>query len=118
MRSPGFLNSSFPILLLQSFFVAVLFAWILLSPLPLFAYVGPGAGFAVMTSFFAFFISFLLAFLSILFFPFRFIYRLWIRRKFTGNRLAKRVVIIGFDGMDFNLTRKWIDEGKIGRAHV
>lgn len=77
------------------------------------AYVGPGAGFAVMTSFFTFFVSFLLAFFSILFSPFRFLYRLWIQRRFTGKRLAKRVMIIGFDGMDMELTRQWMEEGKL-----
>ena len=92
-------------------FLSTVFLLALVSPA--LAYVGPGAGFAVMTSFFAFFVSFLLALLSFLFWPLRLLQRLWKNRKNTGKKLAKRVVILGFDGMDARLTEQWMDEGRL-----
>ena len=45
------------------------------------AYVGPGAGFAVLGSFFAVFLAFLAGALSLLIWPFRYVVRKFRRRK-------------------------------------
>ncbi len=75
------------------------------------AYVGPGAGFAFISSFFVVFITFFLVFFSLLTYPIRYIYKSYKKRRIIKNSRTKRVVVIGFDGMDPDLTRKYIDEG-------
>ena len=75
------------------------------------AYVGPGAGFALAGSFWTTLIL-LLAVLSILVLPFRFALVSWRRRKSRGSR-ARRVVVIGLDGLDPGLTERWMGEGRL-----
>lgn len=77
------------------------------------AYIGPGAGFAFVSTFFVFIATFFIAFLTLLFWPIRFLFRL-----ITGNLRSKkntidRLIIIGFDGMEPSLAEKWIKEGKL-----
>ena len=86
-------------------------ALVALAASPAWSYIGPGAGFAFLSSFMVLFMTFLLALLSILIWPIRFVIRL-IRRK---GKLTKtdvdRVVILGLDGLDPDLARRWMDEG-------
>jgi len=76
-----------------------------------FAYIGPGAGFAVVTSFFVLFLTFILSFISLLTWPFRFLLLLFRRRKVRKNRLVKRVVVVGLDGLDPKLATTFMDQG-------
>jgi len=75
------------------------------------AYIGPGAGFAFISSFMVIIVSFILVFFSLLTYPIRFIYKLIKRRKIFRNAKAKRVVVMGLDGMDPLLTRRFMAEG-------
>lgn len=75
------------------------------------AYVGPGAGFALAGSFWTILIL-LLAVLSMLVLPFRFALVWHRRRKSRGSR-ARRVVVIGLDGLDPGLTECWMGEGRL-----
>lgn len=77
------------------------------------AYVGPGAGFAFLGSFLALFIAFFAGLLSLLIWPFRFVIRYSRRRKAMAKAKVKRMVILGLDGLDPNLTDRWIAEGKL-----
>ncbi len=77
------------------------------------AYIGPGAGFALVSSFFILIIAALLAVFSILTLPIRASYLFFRRRKIKGNMKAKRVIVIGFDGMDPLLCRQFMAEGKL-----
>ena len=68
---------------------------IVLLPASAFAYIGPGAGFTFVTSFFLVFVTFFLAFLTLLTWPIR-----WVVQKFRGRKaMAKsrvqRVVVVG-----------------------
>jgi len=74
-------------------------------------YVGPGAGFALAGSFWTILIL-LLAVLSMLVLPFRFALVWYRRRKSRGSR-ARRVVVIGLDGLDPGLTQRWMGEGRL-----
>ncbi len=78
-----------------------------------FAYIGPGAGFVFVSSFFVLFISFLLSFLSLLLLPFRFIIKSIKFRKKVSKTNTKRVIVIGFDGMDPDLAKSFMAEGKL-----
>jgi hypothetical protein len=80
--------------------------------LPL-AYIGPGAGFALAGSFLALLLSLLASALSFLLWPFR---MLWAAvRRGRGMRAARvrRVILLGVDGLDPNLTEELLSEGKL-----
>ncbi|TAH37860.1 MAG: nucleotide pyrophosphatase [Planctomycetota bacterium] len=81
-------------------------------PDPLPAYIGPGAGFAFLSGGLVLIGSLFLALGVLLIYPLRMLIRL-----FTGaGRVkgeVKRVVILGFDGMDPLLTRQWMDAGHL-----
>lgn len=86
---------------------------IVLCPLPGHAYAGPGAGFAVLSSFWTLFVAFLYSLYALLTWPFRHLLRTMKRRKAYGKAQFKRAVILGFDGMDPVLAERFMDEGKL-----
>lgn len=92
----------------------VAFALLLLaSGLPLAAYIGPGAGFAFLSSFLVLFLTFALAALSFLAWPFRLLVRLFRGRKGPRNARTDQVVIVGLDGLSPILAEKFMAEGKL-----
>src|SRR5687768_8330461 len=81
-------------------FPAAIAAGVLLaSPATADAYIGPGAGFALFSSFFVFVTTVVIALLSLLVWPFRRLWRLLHRTK-RGRPLIRRLIIVGFDGQD------------------
>jgi predicted AlkP superfamily phosphohydrolase/phosphomutase len=86
---------------------------ILLFPALAHAYAGPGAGFAVLSSFWTIFVAFLYSFYALVTWPFRHLMRSLRRRKAYGKASVKRVVIVGFDGMDPELAERFINEGRL-----
>jgi len=80
---------------------------------PYFAYIGPGAGFAFLGSFLTLLLSVLASITSLLLWPFRML-RLAIRRH-RARRPArvKKLIFLGLDGLDPELTEKWMSEGKL-----
>jgi predicted AlkP superfamily phosphohydrolase/phosphomutase len=86
---------------------------LLFCPAPSQAYAGPGAGFAVLSSFWTLFVAFLYSAYAFLTWPFRHLLRSIRLRKAYGKAQIKRAVILGFDGMDPELTAKFIAEGKL-----
>ncbi len=87
--------------------------FLLLGGIPLQAYVGPGAGFAFLSSFLVLFLTFFLAVFSLLSWPFRFLYRLIRGQKSYKNSLAEKLVIVGLDGLEPTLTEKFMQQGKL-----
>ncbi len=86
---------------------------VLLLPLHSHAYAGPGAGFAVLSSFWTLFVAFFYSVYAFFAWPFRQLFRLLRRRKAYGKAQIKRAIILGFDGMDPELTERFIAEGKL-----
>src|SRR4030095_6967146 len=86
---------------------------VLLCPARSEAYAGPGAGFAVLSSFWTIFVAFLYSVYAFLTWPFRHLLRSVRRRKAYGKAKIKRAVILGFDGMDPELAARFIAEGKL-----
>src|SRR5579872_7564899 len=86
---------------------------ILLCPRHCYAYAGPGAGFAVLSSFWTLFVAFLYSVYAFFVWPFRQLFRVLRRRKAYGKAQIKRAVILGFDGMDPELTERFIAEGRL-----
>src|SRR5579872_2825316 len=86
---------------------------VLLYPLPSHAYAGPGAGFAVLSSLWTLFVAFFYSVYAFFAWPFRQLFRLLRRRKAYGKAQIQRGIILGFDGMDPELTERFISEGKL-----
>jgi predicted AlkP superfamily phosphohydrolase/phosphomutase len=93
--------------------VACASALLLLCAEPASAYVGPGAGFAVLSSFLTLLLAFLYSLLAVITWPVRQIWRLFRRRRAYRAARVKRVVIVGFDGMDPELAARWMSAGKL-----
>lgn len=79
---------------------------------PAHAYVGPGAGFALLSSLSVVLITTVIAFASLLIWPFRTLYRA-IRYRAKSKPLIKRLIVVGLDGQDPRITNKFLKEGKL-----
>lgn len=86
---------------------------LLLLALPLCSYVGPGAGFAFLSSFLVLFLTFLLAVFSLISWPFRFLLRIFKGQKAYKKSLINKLVIVGLDGMEPTLAEKFMSQGKL-----
>ncbi len=93
------------------FFLAALA--VVLEPGRADAYIGPGAGFAVGGSFLAVFAAVFSAFAMILSWPVRLVGRVLFRKRTPQPPRFRRVVVLGLDGLDYGLTRQFLDEGKL-----
>lgn len=94
-------------------FLAALFAVLLFGPATAQAYIGPGAGIAAAGTIFVLIGAFFAAFAALIALPIRLTWR-WFRTAGRRKRAkAKRVVILGMDGMDPELAAKWMAEGKL-----
>ena len=82
------------------------------TPSPAAAYIGPGAGFVFVTSFLVLFVSSLLAFLSLLAWPVRALWRV-VRRAGRPKPRVRRLIVVGYDGQDPKLTDRFMEEGKL-----
>src|SRR5690606_17796479 len=88
-------------------------AALLLVPSTAHAYVGPGAGIAFATTAFALLVSMVLAAVGLLLYPVRMLWRLARRRRPPRPPRIRRAVLIGLDGLDPELTRRFMSEGKL-----
>lgn len=93
--------------------VAVILLAVGFLGLPANAYIGPGAGFAILGSFMVFFLAIVAAFLAVLIFPVRAVVRMVQVRRQGNHPFVKRVIILGLDGMDPELAEKFMAEGKM-----
>jgi len=90
--------------------VAALFA---LHPSEAHAYIGPGAGFAFAGSMLVLLVTFALALVIILTWPIRLLTRLITVGNPYKAAMAKRVVILGLDGMDPGVATRYMREGRL-----
>ncbi len=96
----------------EVFLIAAGILMIVLSSSQADAYVGPGAGFALLGSFFVIFATMILAGVSLMILPFRTLWRI-IKRRTKVKPLVPRVIVVGFDGQDTRLTERLMAEGKM-----
>jgi len=80
---------------------------------PAYAYIGPGAGFAVLSSFLGLLVSILLSLLTLLTWPLRWLVRFRRRKKAYGRSSVNRLIIVGLDGLEPSLVLKYMHEGKL-----
>lgn len=91
--------------------LALLAALVLLEPTEAQAYIGPGAGFAFVSSFFVLFATFFLVFFKLITWPFRWLVRTIRMRKALARSRVRRVVVVGLDGQEPTLTDRFMAEG-------
>jgi predicted AlkP superfamily phosphohydrolase/phosphomutase len=85
---------------------------VLLAASPARAYVGPGAGFALLSSFMVVFVTTLLAIGALLLWPVRTVWRM-LRHRRKAKPRVRRFVVVGLDGQDPGLTDRFLAEGKL-----
>lgn len=91
---------------------ATLVTWLPdVSHLSLLAYIGPGAGIAIVGSFLAIFLAMLSAVVAIVTWPVRAFWRMLRGQKALANARVRRVVVLGLDGLDPDLTEQFLEEG-------
>ena len=87
----------------------------LCTSLPVAAYVGPGAGFALVSGFLVIFTTILLAGLALLVWPFRMMWRL-LRNRGRKKPSIQRFIVVGLDGQDPRITDRLIAEGTAAQS--
>lgn len=85
-------------------------ALLLAATAPAEAYIGPGAGFALLSSFFVLLTTIVVAVASLLFWPFRALFRV-VRGTTAPRAHIKRLIVVGLDGQDPKLTDRFMQEG-------
>ena len=85
----------------------------LLTPAAAHAYVGPGAGFALVSSFLTFVIAFFTAFFALFTYPVRMMWRSMRNKKPEGRARVKKVIMLGLDGLDPLITEKLMADGDL-----
>lgn len=89
----------------------LLLSVIFLTPNDAYAYIGPGAGFAVAGSGLVFITSFGMLLATIILGPSIWAIRWFRGRKAAKNARAKRVIIVGLDGLDPKLVDQFMADG-------
>jgi predicted AlkP superfamily phosphohydrolase/phosphomutase len=77
------------------------------------AYIGPGAGIALLGSFFAVFSGFVSAIFFAITYPIRLLWRTVRGGRALRRAKARRVIVLGLDGLEPTLTEQFIDEGAL-----
>jgi predicted AlkP superfamily phosphohydrolase/phosphomutase len=85
-------------------------ALVLSLPAEAEAYIGPGAGFALLSSFLVLFTTILIAIASMLIWPFRVLWRAMTGKKAPLAHIT-RLIVVGLDGQDPKLTDRFMKEG-------
>ena len=76
-------------------------------------YIGPGAGFAFLGSFLSLLIAFILGAASLLIWPFRVAWRALTRRKGLKKARVRKMIFLGLDGLDPDLSERFMAAGKM-----
>jgi len=77
------------------------------------AYIGPGAGIALLGSFFAVFAAALSAFFFVLSWPVRMIWRGLRGARPYAKARVKKIVVLGLDGLEPTLTEEFLEAGRL-----
>lgn len=80
---------------------------------PAQAYIGPGAGFAVLSSALVILTAMLSAILTLFTWPARWVIRAIRGRRAFARAKVRRVVFVGLDGMDAGLVERYMEEGRL-----
>jgi len=95
----------------RSLILPAVFLLLLVLPASAHAYIGPGAGFVFVSSFFILIVTFFLAFVTLLTWPLRWVVRSLRGRRALARSRVRKVIVLGLDGLDPELAGKWMNEG-------
>lgn len=87
------------------------FVAVVLSPAAALAYVGPGAGFALISSFLTLAIAFMAAFFAFLTLPVRVALRAGRRRRSLQRARVKKTIVLGLDGLEPTICDHLMERG-------
>jgi predicted AlkP superfamily phosphohydrolase/phosphomutase len=81
--------------------------------------VGPGAGFVFVSSFLVLIVTFILAVFYLLSWPLRFALKPFLRRGHSPRKKTgiQRVIVVGLDGLDPQLSQRFMAQGKLPNFH-
>ncbi|MEM1246833.1 MAG: alkaline phosphatase family protein [Acidobacteriota bacterium] len=79
---------------------------------PASAYIGPGAGFALLSGFMVLLSTIVIAIATLAIWPIRMVWRALTRKK-PPKPHVKRLIVVGLDGQDPKLTEQFLAEGKL-----
>ena len=82
------------------------------APETALGYIGPGAGFALLSSFLVLFTTMVVAAFSLLVWPLRAAWR-WFHTRHRPRPLVDRFIVVGLDGQDPAITDRLLAEGKL-----
>jgi predicted AlkP superfamily phosphohydrolase/phosphomutase len=85
----------------------------MVAPIAPIAYIGPGAGFALGGSLLTLLLAVLANVVSILAWPFRAVWGAIRHGRALRRAKIRKLIFIGFDGLDPRLTERWMSEGKL-----
>jgi len=91
----------------------MLAALLVCAPAPALAYIGPGAGFALGGSILFGLAGIVVAFGAVLLWPLRTVIRAVRSRRRLSKARAKRVIVLGLDGLDPGLVKEGLREGRL-----
>jgi predicted AlkP superfamily phosphohydrolase/phosphomutase len=77
------------------------------------AYIGPGAGFALISSFLTLVIAFFTAFFALITFPVRVVIKSGKRRRSLGRSKVKKVIMLGLDGIEPTICERMVEAGEL-----
>jgi predicted AlkP superfamily phosphohydrolase/phosphomutase len=97
----------------KAFIIIFSILLLLLIDQPVYAYIGPGAGFAVLSSFFMILAAFFLALVNLVSWPVRYMWRFLRGKNAYKHAQVRQVVIIGLDGLDHELTTNFMKQDKL-----
>jgi len=92
---------------------SALAAGLVAVPAAAHAYIGPGAGFALVSSFVTLAIAFAAAFFAIFALPVRVAIRQWKRRRSLARARVRKVIVLGLDGLDPELCDEFFARGEL-----
>lgn len=84
-----------------------------IAPATAHAYIGPGAGFAIVSSFVTLAVAFVAAFFAIFTFPIRAAIRGWKRRRSLKRARVRKVIVLGLDGLDPGICDEMMERGEL-----
>jgi predicted AlkP superfamily phosphohydrolase/phosphomutase len=87
--------------------------FVLCLPAAAHAYIGPGAGFALVTSFLSFVIAFFAAFFTVLTYPVRMIVKRIRQKRIPGAPRVNKVIVLGLDGLDPEICERLMSKGEM-----
>src|SRR5262245_65103211 len=85
----------------------------MVAPATAHAYIGPGAGFALVSSFLTLIVAFVTALLALLLYPMRALFRAARKKGVRRPARYRKVIVLGLDGLEPTIVDRMLAEGRL-----